>query len=341
MSRKRRRGSCLESYPLTGDKKCDCRSPLIRPFKLLRSREMIDARIPHLHRKSGNRSCLAMLSVRRENISLGLHISLAPPPLPFTPTFPFFLLVLFPRLPSVAFRKAIYSSVFDETPEFTIIDISTRILSNFLWRTLRNNFNDSAEDRLYLLAFVCSRRRGYDLLEYQRVPPVQVTLSKDSLFTSLPVTAGRLDITIAGRTIFKPRINRSELREMPFTKGDPRNRKNHLLGKLKLHNATRGARMEKSRVNGNCAHTFSRKYLPVTFKNANAISPRVSRRVTAVETLKQTVAQYFNENVSALTHRQIISDRPFLGGINAVADSSSIASFLRLYGARARLHSDR
>lgn len=79
MSRKRRRESCLESYPLTGDKKCDCRSTLIRPFKLLRSREMIDARIPHLHQKSGNRSCLAMLSVE-EKIFLSDFTFLSPPP---------------------------------------------------------------------------------------------------------------------------------------------------------------------------------------------------------------------------------------------------------------------
>lgn len=54
-----KRGSRLASYSLTEDKKCDCRSALIGPFKLLRSHKMIDAHIPHLHRKSGNRSCLA------------------------------------------------------------------------------------------------------------------------------------------------------------------------------------------------------------------------------------------------------------------------------------------
>lgn len=83
VSRKRRRGSCLESYPLTGDKKCDCRSTLIRPFKLLRSREMIDARIPHLHRKSGNRSCLAMLTVDEK-----IYFSRTPHFSRFSPSLP-------------------------------------------------------------------------------------------------------------------------------------------------------------------------------------------------------------------------------------------------------------
>lgn len=98
--------------------------------------------------------------------------------------------------------------------------------------------------------------------------------------------------------------------------GDPHNPKKSFIGKIKVaqcNTATLNMRMKKSRVNGNCAHTFSRKYLLLTFKNVNAISPRVSLRVTAVKTLKQTVAQYFNENVSTLTHRQIISDRTFLG----------------------------
>lgn len=156
MSRKRRRGSCLESYPLTGDKKCDCRSTLIRPFKLLRSREMIDARIPHLHRKSGNRSCLAMLSLD-EKIFLSdfTFLSLSSPALLhrhrlFFPSFSF-------RLLSRRFKKLFIRLRLTKL-EFTIIDISATILSNFLRRTLRNNFNDSAKDRLFARFCLLSTR---------------------------------------------------------------------------------------------------------------------------------------------------------------------------------------
>lgn len=102
VSRKRKSGSCLESYPLTGDKKCDCRCTLIRPFKLLRSCEMIDARIPHLHRKSGNRSCLAMLSVDEKIfLSDSTFLSLLPPSLPLLHSLVFFFSFSF-RLLSVA-----------------------------------------------------------------------------------------------------------------------------------------------------------------------------------------------------------------------------------------------
>jgi len=73
--------------------------------------------------------------------------------------------------------------------------------------------------------------------------------------------------------------------------------------------------MEKSRVNDNCAHIHLAANI---YRSRSKMSMPFRHRVfpaskTAVETLKQTVAQYFNENVSALTHRQIISDRTFLG----------------------------
>lgn len=87
--RKRRKRSCLELYFLTEDKKYDCRSRLIRPFKLLLSCEMIDAHIPHLHRKSGNRSCLAML-LQDEKIFLSdftISLTLSLTSSPFFPSF--------------------------------------------------------------------------------------------------------------------------------------------------------------------------------------------------------------------------------------------------------------
>lgn len=152
MSRKRRRESCLESYLLTGDKKCDCRCTLIRPFKLLRSREMIDARIPHLHRKSGNRSCLAMFSVD-EKIFLSDSTFLSPSSLLPTLFYPpplrhtlFFFLFAFSLL-SCHFKKLFILRL--TKLKLTIIDISTTILSNFLWRTLRNNFSDGSKERLF------------------------------------------------------------------------------------------------------------------------------------------------------------------------------------------------
>lgn len=188
MSRERRRGSCLESYPLTGDKKCDCRSTFIRPFKLLRSREMIDARIPHLHRKSGNRSCLAMLSVD-EKIFLSDSTFLSRPlcPLPPPTSSLFFFLPPSHSLPvsfSWYFKKLFIHLRLTRHFKFTIIDISTTILSNFLRRTLRNNFSDGAKGRLFARFCLLSTQVRFTRIS-KSSPPARVTLSKDSLFTSL------------------------------------------------------------------------------------------------------------------------------------------------------------
>lgn len=92
VSRKWRKRSGAWSYIFwQEDKKCNCHSRLIRPFKLLRSREMIDVHIPHLHQKSGNRSCLAML-LQDEKIFLSdftISLTFSPSSRPFLPLFYF------------------------------------------------------------------------------------------------------------------------------------------------------------------------------------------------------------------------------------------------------------
>jgi len=96
VSLNRRRGSCLKSYPLTGDKRCDCRSTLIRPFKLLRSREMIDARIP-ARIYTENPVIIRVLRCFRREIIRTPYLSLAfsSPPLPLLTLRVLFFFFLF------------------------------------------------------------------------------------------------------------------------------------------------------------------------------------------------------------------------------------------------------
>jgi len=170
VSLKRRRRSCLKSHPLTGDERCDYRSTLIRPFKLLRSREMIDARIPARIHTENPVIIRVLRCFRRENSdSTSLSCPLFPP---------FSLLTLRVLFFSFHFRsiyfcnwrfKKLFIYLRLTRLEFTIIDISIyEFCRNFLWRTLRNNFSDSAKDLFARFSvFRCSRRR-YDLFEYQR-----------------------------------------------------------------------------------------------------------------------------------------------------------------------------
>lgn len=85
----------------------------------------------------------------------------------------------------------------------------------------------------------------------------------------------------------------------------------------------------------NCMHTFGRKYLPLTFENVNAshsaVRFPVSNRSRNVKINSRAIFQWkrFHANGPAnnIRHPENIS-----WGINAVSDSSNVASFrLRLY----------
>lgn len=85
--------------------------------------------------------------------------------------------------------------------------------------------------------------------------------------------------------------------------------------------------MDKPRINSNCVHIFSRKYLPSAYKNVNATLPCVFLRIyiTAMENVKinsRAIFQWkrFHANIRANNIWQNVSWR-----INAVPDSSNIA----------------
>lgn len=145
----------MASYSLTEDKKCDCRSRRsLGRFKLLRSHKMIDAHIPHLHRKSGNRSCLAALpgswmrkyflglpthTGARAHARARAHIYIHFFSFPSSHLWRFFF-SLFPLLPC-HFKKLFIRLHLTRELKFTAHrHLRLRFRRNFLRHTLTNDF---------------------------------------------------------------------------------------------------------------------------------------------------------------------------------------------------------